>query len=122
MVLKFLKRSTFGCFGTSKVLISDGGFHFCNSQLARAIEQYEGKAQDGITIPSHTNSQAYVSNREIKIVFEKAISSSRRDWSSKLDEPLWAYQTTFKSPISLTLFQMVYGKSLHLPVELEHKA
>ncbi|XP_058781524.1 uncharacterized protein LOC131655719 [Vicia villosa] len=28
----------------------------------------------------------------------------------------------FKAPIGLTPFQMIYGKSCHLPVELEHKA
>ncbi|MCI29890.1 putative protein NYNRIN-like, partial [Trifolium medium] len=50
------------------------------------------------------------------------MSTSRKDWSLKLDEALWTYQTAFKSPIGLTPFQMVYGKSCHLPVELEHKA
>ncbi|MCI55977.1 putative protein NYNRIN-like, partial [Trifolium medium] len=53
---------------------------------------------------------------------EKTVSTSRKDCSLKLDEALWAYRTAFKSPIGHTPFQMVYGKSCHLPVELEHKA
>lgn len=39
----------------------------------------------------------------------------------KLDEA-WAYRIAYKAPICLTLFQVVYGKAFHLPVELDHKA
>ena len=50
------------------------------------------------------------------------MSSARKEWSSKLDEALWAYRTAYKAPIGLTPFQMVYGKTCHLLVELEHRA
>jgi len=50
------------------------------------------------------------------------VASTRKDWSSKLEDALWAYRTAYKNPIGLSPFQLVYGKSCHLPVEMEHKA
>ncbi|XP_022635773.1 uncharacterized protein LOC111241499 [Vigna radiata var. radiata] len=39
-VIKFLKRKIFSRFGTPRVFISDGGSHFCNSQLAKILKHY----------------------------------------------------------------------------------
>jgi hypothetical protein len=44
-----------------------------------------------------------------------------KDWSKKLDEALWAYWTAHKTPIGMTPYEFIYGKSCHLPLELEHK-
>ena len=45
-----------------------------------------------------------------------------KGWKSKLPYALWAYWIAYKTPIGMLPFQLVCGKTCHLPVELEHRA
>ncbi|XP_010501857.1 PREDICTED: uncharacterized protein LOC104779173 [Camelina sativa] len=90
VVVMMFKTIIFPRFGVPRVVISDGGKHFINQNLA---------------------------NR-----FRKNGVLHKKDWSTKLDDALWAYRTAFKTPLGTTPFHNVYGKACHLPVELEYKA
>ncbi|GJW11531.1 reverse transcriptase domain-containing protein [Tanacetum coccineum] len=54
--------------------------------------------------------------------FQMSVGYNPKDWSEKLNDALWAFRTTYKTPTGYTPFRLVYGKACHLPIEIEHKA
>nr|GEW11762.1 reverse transcriptase domain-containing protein [Tanacetum cinerariifolium] len=69
-----------------------------------------------------TSGQVEVTNHGLKRILERTVGENRTLWSDKLEDALWSFQTAFKTPIGCTPYRLVYGKSCHLPLELEHKA
>ncbi|KAL5550154.1 hypothetical protein UlMin_000330 [Ulmus minor] len=99
VVIRFLKKNIFARFGTPRAIISDGGSHFCNKQFDALLSKYGVTHRVATPYHPQTSGQVEVSNRELKRILEKTVNSSRKDWSSKLDDALWAYRTSFKTPI-----------------------
>nr|GEU30773.1 reverse transcriptase domain-containing protein [Tanacetum cinerariifolium] len=106
----------------SKAIISDRGTHFCNDQFTRVMIKYEVTHRLATAYHPQTSGQVEVSNCELKCILERTVGENRASWLDKLDDTLWAFWTAFKTPICCTPYKLVYGKSCHFPIELEHRA
>ena len=122
VVAKFLRSHIFTRFGTLHALITDGGTHFCSKLVHSVLGKYGVRHRTSLAYHPQNNGQVEVLNREIKSILEKTINSSKKDWAKKIDDALWSYRTTFKTPLGMSSFRLVFRKACHLPVELERIA
>ncbi|GJS99647.1 reverse transcriptase domain-containing protein [Tanacetum coccineum] len=121
VVVKFLK-SLFSRFGAPRAIISDRGTHFYNDKFDKVMSKYGVTHHLSTAYHPQTSGQVEVKNRGLKRILERTVGENRASWSNKLDDALWAFRTAYKTLIGCTPYKLVYGKSFHLPVELEHKA
>lgn len=98
VVWSFLKKNIFTRFGTLRTIISDGSKYFCNAQFEAILAKYGVTHEITTSYHPQMRSQVEVSGMELKHIFEKTVSTSRKDWSKRLGDAQWAYKTTFKTP------------------------
>ena len=90
VVSDFLKDHIFTRYSVPKFLITDRGTHFVNRTITALLKKYGVNQRVSTAYHPQTNGQAEVSNREIKSILEKTVAPSRKDWSLRLDDALWA--------------------------------
>jgi len=98
VVAKLFRKVIFSYFWVPRLLISDSGMHFIEKKLEALLRKYGVHHKYGLGYHPHTSSQVEISNYEVKSILDKTIARSQKDWADKLDDALWAYHTTFKTP------------------------
>jgi transposase InsO family protein len=88
VVLKLFKKTIFPRFGVPRLVISDGGSHFISKQFENLLKKYGVRHKVATPYHPQTSGQVEISNKEIKTILEKTVSTSRKDWAAKLDDAL----------------------------------
>ncbi|GJS95610.1 reverse transcriptase domain-containing protein [Tanacetum coccineum] len=117
---KFLTQDSFGLPFTMMPMTWSPVVMLVN--FAKVMLKYGVTHRLSTAYHPQTSGQVEVSNRGLKRILERTVGENHASWSDKLDDALWAFCTTFKTPIGCTPYKLVYGKACHLPIELEHKA
>ena len=121
-IVGFFQRNIFSRYGASRTIIGDEGSHFADNCFYKAVSRYGVRHAMELACHPHSNGQVEISNREIKKILEKIVNTSRKDRSIKLDDTLWVYRMTYKTPIGMSPYMIVFGKPCHLPLEIEYKS
>jgi hypothetical protein len=119
---KMFEEIIFPRFEMPRIVINDRATYFIDSKFHLYVKDHG--IYHNIATPYHpqTSSQAETLNKQIKNILQKTVDEMGTAWKDHLPEALWAYQTTYKTPLGMSPYQLVYEKTCHLPMELEHKA
>ncbi|GJS63279.1 reverse transcriptase domain-containing protein [Tanacetum coccineum] len=121
VVITFLKK-LFCRFKMPKALISDRGTHFCNKIMEKTMKRYGVNHRFSTSYYPQTSGQVENTNRALKRILEKTVKDNPAIWSRKLDDALWAFRTTYKTPTGTTPYKLIYRKNCHLPFGIKHCA
>nr|GEZ18723.1 reverse transcriptase domain-containing protein [Tanacetum cinerariifolium] len=116
------KKGTENLVADHLAIISDRGTHFCNDKFAKVMSKYGVTHRLATAYHPQTSGQVEVSNHGLKRILKRIVRENCASWFEKLEDDLWAFRTAYKTPIGCTPYKLVYGKSCHLPIQLEHKA
>jgi hypothetical protein len=109
-------------FRVLRMVISDGETHFTNKSFHKYLMKHG--IRHNVATPYHpqTSGQAETSDKQIKNILQKMVNEIGTAWKDRLPNALWAYRIAYKTTLGMSPYQLVYGKTCHLPIELEFKA
>ena len=117
-VVDFLFEEIFTHFGVLREIVTDQGTQFMSKMVKTIIQQYQ--ICHKVSTPYHpqANGQVESTNKVLEVILTKTIKANHTDWVDRLSEALWAYRTTWRNTTRNSLYELIYGKKIFLPIEL----
>ncbi|XP_070026113.1 uncharacterized protein [Nicotiana sylvestris] len=116
-VASFIRVNIIYRFGIPRYIIMDNGNSFNNRLMNRICDLFGFKQRNSSMYNVVANGPAEAFNKTLCNLLKKVVSKSKRDWNDRMEEALWAYRTTHRTPTQATPYSLVYGVEAVLPLE-----
>eukprot|EP00253_Pinus_taeda_P012737 PITA_12737 len=102
-----------------KELVIDQGSQFTSNLIEDRLTHHRIKHKTSTPYHPQANGQVEVTNRALEGILRNIVTSNRKDWTNRLVEATWVYNTTSKTTTGFTPYELVYGKKALLSIKFE---
>ncbi|XP_071914032.1 uncharacterized protein [Coffea arabica] len=85
--------------------------------MDKLCEKFNLKQHKSSMYNAPANGLAEAFNKTLCNLLKKVVAKSKKDWHERIDETLWTYRTTYRTPTQATPYALVYGVEAVLPLE-----
>ena len=114
IVATFIRTNIIYRYGVPHCIIMDNGKQFDMSKLCA---QLDFKQHHSSAYYAPTNGLAKAFNKTFCNLLKKVANRSKKDWPGKMEEALWAYHTSFRTPTQAIPYSLIYGVKVVLPLK-----
>eukprot|EP00253_Pinus_taeda_P024422 PITA_24422 len=101
-------------------IVTDQGAQFTSNFIDNLLWPHHIKHITYTIYHPQENGQVELTNRELGSILTKFVSNNKRHWRDILVEATWDYNTTWKTTIGFTPYDLLYGKKDLLSFEFEY--
>ena len=98
VVSEFIRTHIIYRFGIPESIIMDNGQPFRSDALNKLFAKYKIKNNHSSRYHALANGLAEAFNKTLCKIFKKMVDKNKKAWHEKLQEALWAYRTSHKTP------------------------
>ena len=91
---KFLRDNVFYKFGYPRELVTYQGAQLTSHLIENLLRRHKIKPNKSTSYHPQANGQVKVTNKALKGILTKVMTSRTKDWADRLIEATWIYNTT----------------------------
>ncbi|XP_070039688.1 uncharacterized protein [Nicotiana tomentosiformis] len=118
-IVIFIRVNIIYRFGIPHYIITDNGKPFDNRLMNKIYDLFSFKQRNSYMYNDAANNLVEAFNKTLCNLLKKVVPKSKRDWHDRMEEDLWAYRITHRTPTQATPYSLVYGVEAVLPLECQ---
>ncbi|XP_028060408.1 uncharacterized protein LOC114264016 [Camellia sinensis] len=119
VVSEYIRTHIIYRFGIPESIIMDNGQPFRSDALNKLFAKYKIKNNHSSRYHAPANGLAEVFNKTLCKILKNMVDKNKKAWHEKLQEALWAYRTSHRTPTQATPYSLVFRGEAVLLLEVQ---